>query len=46
LVWQLGQCAYPPLRLVLGSYAVESIRDRLRSITEEVCFDDEEVEGK
>ena len=37
LVWQLGHCAYPPLRLVLGSYAVESIRDRLRCITEEVC---------
>lgn len=37
LVWQLGHCAYPPLRLLLGSYAVESIRDRLRSIIEEVC---------
>lgn len=36
LVWQLGHCSYPPLRLVLGSYAVDSIRDRLRSITEEV----------
>jgi len=36
LVWQLGHCSYPPLRLLLGSYAVESIRDRLRSITEEV----------
>ncbi|KAJ4379443.1 1,2-dihydroxy-3-keto-5-methylthiopentene dioxygenase [Didymella sp. IMI 355093] len=36
LVWQLGHCSYPPLRLVLGSYAVDSIRDRLRSITEEI----------
>ena len=36
LVWQLGHCSYPPLRLVLGSFAVESIRDRLRSIIEEV----------
>lgn len=38
LVWQLGHCSYPPLRLLLGSYAVESIRDRLRSIIEEVQF--------
>ena len=38
LVWQLGHCSYPPLRLLLGSYAVESIRDRLRSIIEEVGF--------
>jgi hypothetical protein len=36
LVWQLGHCAYPPLRLLLGSYAVESIRDRLRSVIEEI----------
>ena len=36
LVWQLGHCSFPPLRLLLGSYAVESIRDRLRSIIEEV----------
>jgi len=36
LVWQLGHCSYPPLRLLLGSYAIESIRDRLRSITEEL----------
>lgn len=35
LVWQLGHCSFPPLRLLLGSYAIESIRDRLRSITEE-----------
>lgn len=42
LVWQLGHCSYPPLRLLLGMYAVESVRDRLRSIIEEVscapCF--------
>jgi hypothetical protein len=37
LVWQLAHCSYPPLRLLLGSYAVDSIRDRLRSIIEEVC---------
>lgn len=36
LVWQLGHCSYPPLRLLLGAFAVESIRDRLRSITEEM----------
>ncbi|KAF2114787.1 hypothetical protein BDV96DRAFT_599969 [Lophiotrema nucula] len=36
LIWQLGHCSYPPLRLLLGSYAVESIRDRLRSIIEEI----------
>jgi NAD(P)-dependent dehydrogenase (short-subunit alcohol dehydrogenase family) len=36
LIWQLGHCNFPPLRLLLGSYAVESIRDRLRSIIEEI----------
>ncbi|KAI5364904.1 Putative short-chain dehydrogenase/reductase SDR, NAD(P)-binding domain superfamily [Septoria linicola] len=36
LVWQLGHCKYPPLRLVLGTYAVESVRDRLRSVIEEI----------
>ncbi|EME82194.1 uncharacterized protein MYCFIDRAFT_215608 [Pseudocercospora fijiensis CIRAD86] len=36
LVWQLGHCRYPPLRLLLGSYAVESVRDRLRSVIEEI----------
>jgi NAD(P)-dependent dehydrogenase (short-subunit alcohol dehydrogenase family) len=36
LVWQLAHCSYPPLRLLLGAYAVDSIRDRLKSITEEV----------
>ena len=36
LVWQLGHCNYPPLRLLLGSFAVESVRDRLRSIIEEI----------
>lgn len=35
-IWQLGHCSFPPLRLLLGSYAVESIRDRLRSIIEEI----------
>lgn len=36
LIWQLGHCSYPPLRLLLGSYAVDSIRDRLKSIIEEI----------
>jgi hypothetical protein len=36
LVWQLGHCSYPPLRLLLGSYAIESIRDRLKSVIEEL----------
>lgn len=36
LVWQLGHCSFPPLRLLLGSYAIESIRDRLRSLIEEL----------
>jgi hypothetical protein len=36
LVWQLGHCSFPPLRLLLGSYAVESVRDRLRCVIEEV----------
>ena len=35
LVWQLGHCSFPPLRLLLGSYAIESVRDRLRTIIEE-----------
>ncbi len=36
LVWQLGHCRYPPLRLLLGTFAIESVRDRLRSIIEEI----------
>ncbi|KAF1809286.1 NAD(P)-binding protein [Eremomyces bilateralis CBS 781.70] len=36
LVWQLGHCSYPPLRLLLGGFAVESVRDRLRCVTEEI----------
>jgi NAD(P)-dependent dehydrogenase (short-subunit alcohol dehydrogenase family) len=36
LVWQLGHCSFPPLRLLLGSYAVDSIRDRLKCIIEEI----------
>jgi NAD(P)-dependent dehydrogenase (short-subunit alcohol dehydrogenase family) len=36
LVWQLAHCSFPPLRLLLGTYAVESIRDRLKCITEEI----------
>jgi hypothetical protein len=36
LTWQLGHCRYPPLRLLLGTVAVESVRDRLRSVIEEI----------
>lgn len=36
LIWQLGHCSFPPLRLLLGSFAVESVRDRLRCVTEEI----------
>lgn len=36
LVWQLGHCKYPPLRLLLGTFAIESVRDRLRSVIEEI----------
>lgn len=36
LVWQLGHCRYPPLRLLLGTFAIQSVRDRLRSVTEEI----------
>ncbi|KAG8531986.1 uncharacterized protein KY384_003622 [Bacidia gigantensis] len=36
LVWQLGQCRYPPLRLLLGAFAVESVRERMRGLTEEI----------
>lgn len=36
LVWQLGHCKYPPLRLLLGTYAIESVRDRMRSVLEEI----------
>ncbi|KAL8767695.1 MAG: hypothetical protein Q9209_005875 [Squamulea sp. 1 TL-2023] len=36
LVWQLGHCTYPPLRLLLGAFAVESVRDRLRCVIEEI----------
>jgi hypothetical protein len=38
LVWELGHCVHPPLRLLLGSHAVDSVRDRLRSTLEEVSF--------
>ena len=36
LVWQLAHCRFPPLRLLLGGFAVESVRDRLRCVTEEI----------
>jgi NAD(P)-dependent dehydrogenase (short-subunit alcohol dehydrogenase family) len=34
--WQLGHSKFPPLRLLLGSFAVESVRDRLRCVIEEI----------
>jgi NAD(P)-dependent dehydrogenase (short-subunit alcohol dehydrogenase family) len=37
VAWQIAHCSYPPLRLILGNYAIDSVRDRLRSVTEEVC---------
>lgn len=36
LIWQLGHCSYPPLRFLIGSFAVDSIRDRLKNIIEEI----------
>lgn len=36
LIWQLGHCSYPPLRFLIGSFAVECIRDRLKNIIEEI----------
>ena len=36
LVWQLGHCRFPPLRLLLGAFAVESVRERMRGLTEEI----------
>ncbi|KAL8933554.1 MAG: hypothetical protein Q9216_006312 [Gyalolechia sp. 2 TL-2023] len=36
LVWTLGHCRFPPLRLLLGGFAVESVRDRLRCVIEEI----------
>lgn len=36
IVWQLGHCRFPPLRLSLGTFAVECVRDRLKSVLEEV----------
>lgn len=54
LVWQLGHCSYPPLRLILGKHAVESIRDRMKYIIEEIedwkhlnfPMDDQQSPGK
>ena len=36
LIHQLAHCKFPPLRLYLGAYAVEGVRDRLRVLGEEV----------
>ncbi|KAF8457232.1 hypothetical protein BGX38DRAFT_1086497 [Terfezia claveryi] len=35
-VWELAHCEHPPLRLLMGSHAVETTRDRLRAIIEEI----------
>ena len=35
LCWMLGHCRYPPLRFLLGAFAVDSVRDRLRCVIEE-----------
>lgn len=35
LCWLLGHCRYPPLRFLIGAFAVESVRDRLRWVVEE-----------
>ncbi|EPS41087.1 hypothetical protein H072_5013 [Dactylellina haptotyla CBS 200.50] len=36
MVWELAHCQKPPLRLLLGQHAVESMRDRLRFTLEEI----------
>ena len=36
VVWQLGHCKFPPLRLLLGAWAVEMVRERGRCVIEEV----------
>ncbi|KAL9613360.1 MAG: hypothetical protein Q9167_002121, partial [Letrouitia subvulpina] len=36
VVWQVAHCGFPPLRLLLGAFAVESVRDRLRCVIEEI----------
>ncbi|KAI9666856.1 MAG: hypothetical protein M1829_005659 [Trizodia sp. TS-e1964] len=36
LIWQLAHCQNPPPKLALGSFAIGSCRDRLRSLVEEI----------
>ncbi|KAK9446789.1 uncharacterized protein V1518DRAFT_377999 [Limtongia smithiae] len=36
IVWELAHCKNPPLRLLMGSEAVETMRDKLRQTIEEV----------
>ncbi|KAL8677927.1 MAG: hypothetical protein Q9186_005679 [Xanthomendoza sp. 1 TL-2023] len=36
LIYQLAHCTHPPLRLLLGAFVVESVRDRLRCVIEEI----------
>ncbi|KAK6349816.1 hypothetical protein TWF696_006088 [Orbilia brochopaga] len=36
MVWELAHCQNPPLRLLLGQHAVESMRDKLRFTLEEI----------
>ncbi|KAK7206066.1 hypothetical protein BZA70DRAFT_123145 [Myxozyma melibiosi] len=36
IIWELAQCKQPPMRLLLGSETVETMRNRLRQNVEEV----------
>ena len=36
LIWQLGHCSYPPLRLILGKFAMDSVRERMKCMIEEI----------
>lgn len=37
-VWELAHCGDPPFRLLLGSHAVDTIRDRLKFTIEDVSI--------
>lgn len=37
-VWELAHCGDPPFRLLLGSHAVDTIRDRLKFTIEDVSL--------
>ncbi|KAL9009127.1 MAG: hypothetical protein Q9173_005822 [Seirophora scorigena] len=36
IVYLLAHCRFPPMRLALGGFAVESVHDRLRCVIEEI----------